>query len=199
MQATGSGSARDALPPQHPDLVTPNSLPHCELPSTRRAASAAHSVEAVQQDGDDEVVGRIFGGVVSLPTAYATRHQRTAQSQQQPIAPLSTQTTSHPTGNLLEHRSSVVYDSKAQPESKLSRQQQSQGQTQAALQSQKHSTSGSPAVSQQQSQPHVMPSLSPECSAASEGLADVRKHEEACQAAPDMTQQATIQEASLQI
>ena len=122
-QAPGPGYA---LPPQHPDLITPHSLPHCELASVKRAASAANSVEAVQQDGDDEVVGsrRAFGGVVSLPAAYNARHHRTAQSQQRPIASVSTPMISHPAADLLEHRHSVVYDSESQRDINLRTQQQ---------------------------------------------------------------------------
>lgn len=190
------GTAKEALPPQHPDLVTPNPLPHCELPSTKRAASAAYSVEAVQQDGDDEVVGRVFGGVVSLPTAYATRYQRSAQSRQQPAAP-STVTTSPQTASALEHRNSVVFDNEAQPVSKSNVQLQAAHYVQPASQSSKRHKADSPAVSQQPSQLQTGPSLSPECSAASEGLADAVMPQEVCQAGPDTTQQATIQEARL--
>lgn len=192
------GPGYDALPPQHPDLITPHSLPHCELPSTKRAASAANSVEAVQQDGDDEVVGsrRAFGGVVSLPAAYNARHQRTAQSRQRQDASTSTPMTSQPAPDLLEHRHSVVYDSESQRDINPNTQQQPEASLQPASQGSKHHKGGSPSNSQPPSQPQVMPSLSPECSAASEGPAAAGRVNEACQAAPDATQQATIQEVS---
>ena len=151
-------------------------------------------MEAVQQDGDDEVVGarRAFGGVTSLPAAYAARHQRAAKGRQHPVAANTAATASlasPPTASLLEHGHSVVYDSELQrqPQEALIRPESLPN---------KRFKAGSPSNSQH-SQPHAMPQLSPECSAASEGLAATDRHEEACQAAPDMTQQATIQEASV--
>ncbi|KAL0047149.1 hypothetical protein WJX82_008077 [Trebouxia sp. C0006] len=108
---------------------TPQSpYPHCSLASAQRGASAAASVEAIQQGDEDEDVQ---GGMATAST-QATASGRKRQRAENDIAGPS-------------HAARML--------------------------------------------------LSPECSEASQGHPHTAQHTEACQAAPETTQQATIQEA----
>lgn len=179
--------------------------PHCTLASVQRGASAAASVEAIQQGGEDEDVQggmatastQAAGDATSLPAASHSRRQRLYHDTRLPIAPSLRQQS--PAANKatsalpIERGHSVVYDS----ENRLATQSPSFSQQQFGL-----STAASGRKRQRAENDVAGPShaarvmLSPECSEASQGHPHTAQHTEACQAAPEITQQATIQEVS---
>ena len=176
--------------------------PHCTLASVQRGSSAAASVEAIQQGGEDEDVQggtatastQAAGDATSLPAASHSRRQRLYHDTRLPIAPSMRQQS--PAANKatsalpIERGHSVVYDS----EYRLAIQSPQQ---QFGL-----STAASGRKRQRAENDIAGPShaarllLAPECSEASQGHPHTAQHTEACQAAPEITQQATIQEVS---
>ena len=177
--------------------------PHCTLASVQRGASAAASVEAIQQGEEDEDVQggmatastQAAGDATSLPAASHTRRQRMYHDTRLPIAPSLRQQS--PAANKatsalpIERGHSVVYDS----EYRLA-------QSPLSLQQFGLSSAASGRKRQRAENDIAGPShaarmlLSPECSEASQGHPHTAQHTEACQAAPETTQQATIQEVS---
>ncbi|DBA69628.1 TPA: hypothetical protein ACH3X2_012691 [Trebouxia sp. C0005] len=197
-QEAFAASAAASAPGQMPQ----SPYPHCTLASVQRGASAAASVEAVQQGGEDEdaqggmatASTQAAGDATSLPAATHSRRQRLYRDIRLPIAsslrqqlPAANKATS---ALPIEQGHSVVYDS----ECRLA--------TQSPV-SQQHfglSTAASGRKRQRAENDTAEPShaactlLSPECSEASQGHLHT-VHTEACQAAPEFTQQATIQQA----
>ena len=159
-------------------------------------------MEAIQQGGEDEDVQggtatastQAAGDATSLPAASHSRRQRLYHDTRLPIAPSLRQQS--PAANKatsalpIERGHSVVYDS----EYRLAIQSPQQ---QFGL-----STAASGRKRQRAENDIAGPShaarmlLSPECSEASQGHPHTAQHTEACQAAPETTQQATIQEVS---
>ena len=177
--------------------------PHCNLSAVRRNASAATSVEAVQQGGEDEDIqgglavasNHAGGSATSVPaTSYSRRRQGSLHSSM-PVALSSRQQS--PAYNkatsavLIERGHSVVYDSEFQHAPRSP----SFGVPAAASGHKRQRTdSGTASPAHQQQAASLV--LSPECSEASQGHVQVTQHQETCQAAPETTQQATIQEVS---
>lgn len=164
--------------------------------------SAATSVEAMEQGGDDEEgENQAAGGVTSVPTMSTSRISRpTSLHGMLPVAPRQRSPGIGATANKrktagtsgLEQGHSVVYDSQYQ------RNMQSAGS---------HQLSGlsPPRHGQKRQRPDVDPAgpstqpnsdllLSPECSGASGGHSQAASQHDTCQLAPETTQQATIQE-----
>ena len=187
---------------------TQSPYPHCKLASVQRGASAATSVEAVQQGGEEEdVQGNLTfssihaaAGATSAPTTSATHQRRTHHNNRLPIAsrprqqsPASTRATSRPS---IERGHSVVHDSEYQRATKSPMSQQHSGNHVAAHDRKRQRTDGDTAGPA--SQHHAADVLSPECSGASAGHPNAAQHE-TFQAAPEVTQQGTIQQVHMQI
>jgi len=184
--------------------VPQSPYPHCTLASVQRGASAAASVEAIQQGEEDEDVQggmatastQAAGDATSLPAASHTRRQRMYHDTRLPIAPSLRQQS--PAANKatsalpIERGHSVVYDSEYRlaTQSPLSRQQFGLSTAASGRKRQRAETD----IAGPSHAARVL--LSPECSEASQGHPHTAQHTEACQAAPETTQQATIQEVS---
>ena len=181
--------------------------PHCNLSAVRRNASAATSVEAVQQGGEDEDVqgglavasNHAGGSATSVPATSYSRRQQGPHHSSMPVALSSRQQS--PAHNKatsavpIERGHSVVYDSEFQHAPRSPGFQQHIGVPAAASGHKRQRTdSGTASPAHQQQAASLM--LSPECSEASQGHVQVAQHHETCQAAPETTQQATIQEVS---
>ncbi|KAL3162424.1 hypothetical protein ABBQ32_010094 [Trebouxia sp. C0010 RCD-2024] len=174
--------------------------PHCKLASAQQRSSAAASVEAVQQDGDDDdVQGDLASnqvGVVvsSLPTSTPARRPKpTSLCRILPVAPAGQKSpVSRKTADRsgVEGGHSVTYDSEYNPPSPASQQQSRVSHTQRSHK--RHKADSSKAL------PAPRPSsallLAPECSGASQGGSQAASQQGVCQAAPETTQQATIEE-----
>ena len=178
-------------------------FPHCKLASAQRRSSAAASVEAVQQDGDDDDIQGDFasnhagGGVSSLPSASSARRPKpTSLYGILPVAPASRQRTpaSYKTADRsgLERGHSVVYDSENQhaPPSPASQQMSGVSHTQRGHK--RHRSDSGEALPAPWS--HTALLLAPEWSGASQGGSQAASQQGICQAAPEATQQATIEE-----
>ncbi|DBB01117.1 TPA: hypothetical protein ACH3X1_001008 [Trebouxia sp. C0004] len=184
-------------------VMTQSPYPHCTLASVQHGASAAASVEAVQQGGEDEDVQggmatastQAAGDSTSLPAISRSRRQRLYHDIKLPIAPSLRQQS--PASNKatsalpIERGHSVVYDSECRLATKSPVSQHQFGLSAAASGRKRHRTEND--IAGPSHAAHTL--LSPECSEASQGHPHTAQHTEACQAAPANTQQATIQEA----
>jgi len=193
-------SAAASAPGQMPQ----SPYPHCTLASVQRGASAAASVEAVQQGGEDEDVQggvatastQAAGDATSLPAATHSRRQRLYHDIRLPIAPSLRQQS--PASNKatsafpIERGHSVVYDSEYRLATQSPVSQQQFGLSAAASGRKRQRIEKD--IAGPSHAAHML--LSPECSEASQGHPHTAQHTEACQAAPENTQQATIQEVS---
>lgn len=182
-----------------PGQMPQSPYPHCTLASVQRGASAAASVEAIQQGGEDEDVQggmatastQAAGDATSLPAASHCRRQGSYHDTRLPIAPSLRQQSpaAHKATSALpiERGHSVVYDSKYRLATQSPVSQQQIGLSTAA--------SGRKRQRAENDIHAARVLLSPECSEASQGHPHTAQHTEACHAAPEITQQATIQEA----
>ncbi len=191
-----------------PGQVPQSPYPHCKLASLQRGASAATSVEAVQQGGDDEDVqgGMMFAnnlagaGATSMPTTSSVRHQRPSHHNNRlPIAPSPRQqspaSNRATSGFRIERGHSVVLDSEYQRAAQSPVSQQQFGLPIAATGRKRHRTESDTHGPEQQQ--HAIGMLSPECSEASQGPPHTAQRQTTSHAAPQVTQQATIQEVRL--
>ena len=179
-------------------------LPHCNLPSIKRRPSAATSVEAVQQGGDEDdaqgdyASNRVGGGVTSLPATSSARHPKpTSLYGVLPIAPgfqeRSALSNKAADRSADEHPHSVAYDSACPYNAQLPAFQQLSGMSHTQRSHKlRRSDSGEAMLAPQSSL------LAAECSGASASPHSVSQHD-LCQAAAEATQQATIEEVSLQL
>lgn len=191
-------AAAVAGPPGH---LQQSPYPHCKLASAQQRFAAAASVEAVQQDGDDDdiqgdLASNQVGVVVSsLPTSTSARRPKPTSLCGVPV-PLARQKTpaSHKTADRpgLEHGRSVMYDSEYQYNSASPASQQRSEDSHTQRSHKRHKADSGEAL------PAPWPSsallLAPECSGASQGASQAASQQGMCQAAPETTQQATIEE-----
>lgn len=177
-------------------------LPHCNLPSLQRRPSAATSVEAVQQDGDDDndqgalASNQVGGSVTSLPTASISRRHKPAPHYSiLPVAQASWQRSQSPASHKAAANSAVelghsgLHDSEYQhnPQSPASQQLSEVVPTQ-------HSHKWHKPDSGEAGQVPQLSLAAAECSGASESRPHFASQHDMCQAAPETTQQATIEE-----
>lgn len=171
-----------------------NPTPRCEFPSVQRNISAATSVEAVQQDGDDD--GNVHGaatfpassqaGATSMPSAHLTTGQHPSSiSSRLPVTPVLHQLSPASAGrSQLEHRESVVFDNDIQV---LASSPSSQQLSELPAYSSKRQRVYSSAA------PHSARLHSPQGSGASEGHPQTSVH--LCQAGHNTSQQGIVAEA----
>ena len=183
-----------------PNAQLPQSpFPHCKLASLQRGMSAAASVEAMQQDGDDddvqgEFVSKQAGGVTSLPSTSSSRRPKpTSLHGILPVAPTLRQRSPgscRTTG--LEQGHSVVCGSNQVQTTQSPASQHLSGFS-PSQQGQKRARADS-GIAELAAQASPGLTLSPECSGASQGHPQGASQHEMCQIALETTQQATIQE-----
>ena len=160
------------------------------------------SVEAVQQDGDDDndqgalASNQVGGGVTSLPTASTSRRHKPASPYSiLPVAPASWHRSpalhEAAANSAVELEHSGLHNSEYQQNPQSPASQQLSG----VLPTQHSRTWHRPDSGDAMLVPQ--PSLvAAECSGASESHPNLASQHDTCQAAPETTQQATIEEVS---
>ena len=199
MQAelVGLPAASVALGPT--DDAPQQPYPHCQLPAAHRGASAATSVEAMQQSGgDNDLNGAVTypssqAGATSMPSAHSSKRRRPPSlSNRLPATPvLRHLSPAMADQQPLEQGRSVVYDNTSQPAAASTPSQQL---SDLPANSHKRAKFGSNTIRPaQQSCPATVHSA--EHSGASECQAQTSQ--QVCQAVHDKSQQGTLEEVSL--
>lgn len=203
-QEPGNPTDAATAVPSSPGQLPQSPFPHCKLASAQQRASAAASVEAVQQEDDDDeddVQGNLTSqtgrGVSSTPTtSSAQRPKPNSLYGILPVAPTSRQrmpafyNAADRSG--LEHALSGMCDSEYQHHPASPASQQLSGISHTQRNHKRHKADSGEVL------PALRPAsallLAPECSGASQGCSQAASQQGICQAAPETTQQATIEE-----
>ena len=197
MQANLAASPAASAISGRAQLNAQEPIPRCEFPSVQRNISAAMSVEAVQQDGDDDddVHGAVTfptssqAGATSMPSAHLPiRQHPSIINSRLPVTPVLHQLSPASAGrSQLEHRESVVFDNDSQV---LASSPSSQQLFELPAYSSKRQRVDSNAG------PRSARMDSPEGSNASQGHPQISVN--LCQAAHNTSQQGALEEVHLQ-